>query len=362
MDRQSLKKIFGDYNPNRKEITNDQYALRLSKLANDFNKDNDVITDDFLNEPEKVFDYLKEKPKTTSANILYAVIGYLEAKDQDTLAKIYRLKKEMTDEGIKSDYSKKVFLGKQKDNYLPYEQVIRMVDRLDDLCDTPAKVNASHLDEWEKQEMNNVRFLFKLYLRYPKRNEFGTLKFISWMDYKKKAKLGLTENYIVMRTKHKPKLSLSDYKTSKTYGTLTYDVSDKVLKKLINQYYKEKGNGEYVFTLPKTKEPWKKYYVSQMMTKWSNRLTADVRDPPVYDGKGQPIGHKISTTLLYKIIVQEAEKKLQRSLNENDFDDAVVFNELLTDYAKIRGHHKKTQKGIYSKTLSQNPENNPPNS
>ena len=91
--------------------------------------------------------------------------------------------------------------------------------------------------------------------------------------------------------------------------------------------------------------------MAQMLTKWSSRLTADIRDPPVFDGSGKRVGYKISTTLLYKIIINEAEKKLQRSLNEEDFDDAIIFNDLLTDYAKIRGHHKKTQKEIYNKKV-----------
>ena len=53
----------GDFNTKRKDITNDQYALRLSKVASDFNKDNDIITDEFLDEPQKVFDYLEGRPK-----------------------------------------------------------------------------------------------------------------------------------------------------------------------------------------------------------------------------------------------------------------------------------------------------------
>ena len=352
MDRETLKKIYGDFNPKRKDITNDQYALRLSKVASDFNKDNDIITDEFLDEPQKVFDYLEGRPKSTIANILYSIIGYCEAKNKDKLAKIYRLKKEIADEGIKFDYSKNQFLGKQEENFISYDKVVAFVKKLDVLCDTPEKVGANYHEEWEKKEMNNVRLLFRLYLLYPRRNEFGTLRFISWRKYKQVAKLGLEENFIVMNARKAPMLSLSDYKTSKTYGTATHVITDKVLKKLIYQYYKDKGEGAYVFTLPKTNEPWKKYYVSQMLTKWSSLLTAKESEPPVDDKRtGESIGYSISTTLLYKIIVNEAEKRLDRSLSKEDFDGAVIFNDLLKDYAKIRGHKNSTQKEIYSKKV-----------
>ena len=40
MDRASLEKIFADFKPSRKESSNKQYALRLSKVSEDFNKDN----------------------------------------------------------------------------------------------------------------------------------------------------------------------------------------------------------------------------------------------------------------------------------------------------------------------------------
>ena len=73
MDKESLLQHFMANRPARKFKTNEQYALRLSKLA----RDNDKTDNTFLQPPEDVFKMLDNKPVSTKANILTAIIEYL---------------------------------------------------------------------------------------------------------------------------------------------------------------------------------------------------------------------------------------------------------------------------------------------
>ena len=73
MDKESLLEYFLKNRPSRKFKTNEQYALRLSKLARDLKQTDNI----FLQDTDYVFKALENKPVTTQANILTAIIDYL---------------------------------------------------------------------------------------------------------------------------------------------------------------------------------------------------------------------------------------------------------------------------------------------
>ena len=346
MDTQTLEKIFGDFKPQRNEASNHQYALRLSKVAEEFNKDNDVITDDFLNEPEKVFDYLSTKkgrggnplPKSTHANILFSMIEYCQAKDRNILAMKYRKRKEQIDEAMFEQYNTGVLSDNQKAQYIPLKELIELVNKIDELCDCQEE-HKSYLDAWSQQELRNVQLLFHLYLNYPSRNEYGVLQFIKWIDYRNlrrdaasnNEKL-LKGNYVVVKSTGQMMLSISLYKTAHKYGIKETDITDPMCKKLLKERWVSFGKEGYLFTLPKTKGPWKRHTVVQALTRWSEKL----------------VKKKISSTMIYKIIIEELGQEHKKLITDENYVKAEEVADLLSKYASIRGHSRPIQKKCYS--------------
>ena len=335
MDKETLVKIFSYHNPERKDVTNKQYATRLYALSRAFDDD----TDEFLNEPEKVFDYLSQKAKTTYGNVLYSIIGYLEAKDKDELSKVYRTRKEHVDEQIANNYQKNKFFGHQEENIISYSELVKFVERMDELVEKEdIASNAVYSNpESVMKETKMVRLLLRLYLRFPSRNEYSSLKFISLVNYKKLVRIGgeKEDNFIVMKSQGNPMLSVADYKTSKKYGVKVQEVDDKEVRLLLTKYYKEIGE-EYLFTYTRSGKRWEKYYVSQMLSKWSKLV----------------IGKNLGTTIIYKIIIQEASKEYKRALDDDDFYTSDHWRLLLSKYSKSRGHSRAIQKAVYSKEES----------
>jgi len=345
MDRASLEKIFADFKPSRKESSNKQYALRLSKVSEDFNKDNPELNDDYLNHPEKVFDYLQNKkgrndtplPKSTHANILYSMIEYLDAKGKTELAEKYRKRKEQIDEAIFEQYNSGALSDNQKHQFIPLKELIEMINKLDDIivCDS---FHSDYTDPWTRHELENAQLLFHLYLNYPSRNEYGTLKFLKWNNYRKMRreatiarKKVLDDNYVVMKYDGTMLLSISQYKTADKYGIKETVITDPFVRKLLKARYSSHGETN-LFVLPKTKTPWKRHTVSQVLTRWSKELC----------------GKSISSTMIYKIIIHELSLTHKKEIHDENFVKAEEVAEILKKYAAIRGHSKMIQKKCYS--------------
>ena len=82
----------------------------------------------------------------------------------------------------------------------------------------------------------DMKILLRIYTIYPIRLEGADLIYIQdHNEYRKmKKKEELTKNYVVVGKK-KILFSFSDYKTSVKYGTVEFEIKDKLLKKLIQQ-------------------------------------------------------------------------------------------------------------------------------
>ena len=64
------------------------------------------------------------------------------------------------------------------------------------------------------------------------------------------------------------------------------------------------------------------------------------------------IGKNLGTTIIYKIIIQEASKEYKRALDDDDFYTSDHWRLLLSKYSKSRGHSRAIQKAVYSKEES----------
>ena len=85
------------------------------------------------------------------------------------------------------------------------------------------------------QNSLDMKILLRIYTIYPIRLEAADLIYIQdHAEYRKMKKNELTKNYVVIGKK-KILFSFSDYKTSLKYGTVEFQVKDKLLKKLLQE-------------------------------------------------------------------------------------------------------------------------------
>jgi hypothetical protein len=166
---------------------------------------------------------------------------------------------------------------------------------------------------------------------HPSRNEYATLRFIKLQEYKKLKQPEL--NYVVIGSA-KSYISITNYKTDQKYGNKLSPIVDKPLLKMLKNLKKERDleGRDHLFYLQKTGTPWDNNNLCAIMTKYSKKFL---------DGKS------IGSTLLYKIVIQEAGLNYNDALENDDITNAVKFNEILAKYAKSRGHSQKIQKVAY---------------
>jgi hypothetical protein len=347
MDKASLKEVFAK-KVSRRDTTNDAYAQRLSSLTKKYGKfkEEEFKSWEFLKDTQDVIQFISEATTTrkdkegnpkkpsdaTKIGNLTPIIEYLTLIDEHILAEDYSKVKKVLDDKVIGSYQKgKSLTENQSENMISYEDLVDYMVKIEEeikiIKDKPLK---THLDEWKIIELENLRLLMRLYVLHPSRNEYATLKFINITDYKKLKQPEF--NYVVIGTK-KVYLSITEYKTSEKYGRKLIDIEDKALIKMLRDLKKTRDieGRDHLFYLTKTDEPWSNHTVTSIMTKNSKQL----------------IGKSIGSTLLYKIIIQEAGINYNEALENNDLDKAVKYDEILAKYAKTRGHSQAIQKLVY---------------
>jgi len=347
MDTTTLISVFAQ-KTSRRETTNKAYATRLSGLSKRFGKFKEESYNDwtFLQNKDEVIHFLTKMPNgrkncegkecfpspSTQIGNLNPIIEYLMLIGEHILAEEYNSVKKVIDDKLIKSYQKGNGLTKtQSTNIISYEDLIKYMDKIEEeikICE--AKPLKSHLDEWCLQELEYLRILMRLYLLHPSRNEYATLRFISLRDYKKLKQPEF--NYIVMGTK-KVYVSITNYKTSDTYGLKLNQITDKPLIKMLRELKKTRDieGRDHLFYLTKTGRPWDNNNLCSVMTRISTKL----------------IGKSIGSTLLYKIVIQEAGLNYNDALKNDDLVNAVKYDEILANYAKTRGHSQQVQKIAY---------------
>ena len=331
MNIDNLTEIFGNGNPNRKEITNRQYALRLSKLAERFEDD----TGEFLNDPPPIYEYLQGRPANTQSNVVSSIVEYLNSTNADPkLVAEYKNRKSVIADAIAENYSKNSFSPSQQENFVSGEEFNDYVNKVSEHFKGLDPI--VHKGYYE--ELRNVRLLLHLYKNYPSRNEYANLKFITLREYKK-FKTNEMLNYIIIRSGKNPLLSVGKYKTDKTYGLKQTEITDPITKKLVKDHLTTRGYN-YLFTL--TKDPskvWENHNLATILTKWSLHF----------------INKRISSTMIYKIVINELGLEYKKLLDEGKITEASKLKAILNEHARIRGHQDTTQLQIYVKKSTEDP-------
>lgn len=323
MDRETLFNEFHSAKPERRISTTREYSNRLSRLASDLNLKE--LRD--LDDVELIMNHLEKKRKQSktgsscmTSNVLCSIMEYIYYKEGATdLYEQYRKLKTAND----SIYTKKqksgTFLGNQAENLITKDELMNYCDVIDECCcDTPTN------------EYMNLRLMLNLLINHPSRNEYATLQFIKYRDFKKLK--DLNDNYLVIPSGKPPFLSISDYKTSDKYHTKTTPINDLKTKKMIRTQLKQNG-----FTSVFQKNDGSTYTptdMSQLMTRYSQKH----------------LQKNISSTLIYKIVNQDLGIKFNEALDKNDLQTAVDSMTKLSENARTRGHSTKIQQDIYLKT------------
>jgi hypothetical protein len=327
MDKQTLFELFKE-NGKRKDSTSNAYATRISGLAKKFQATDQL----FLQDYESIFNSISTNATSTQANCLSSIIEYLTILNEHTLVDEYKKRKELLDNKIDKEYQKNPISKNQQENMITYEELLKYCDMIDkEVSIYEAKPMPSLNDEWILKDLKNIKILLRLYLLHPTRNEYCSLQFIPFREYKKIKEPEF--NYIVLPAatgKRKPFLSITNYKTQDKYGLKITELQDKPLVKILRDLHKQIGN-TYLFKLSKTGEPWQSHNLCSIMTKYSRKL----------------IDKNISSTILYKIVIKEAGYNFEEALKNDDFIQAEKFNEILQKYAKTRGHSRKIQDMAY---------------
>tara|TARA_R110000803_G_scaffold52472_3_gene108037 strand:- start:396 stop:1448 length:1053 start_codon:yes stop_codon:yes gene_type:complete len=347
MDKQSLITIFAK-KTNRRETTNIAYATRMIAFLKKYNKYKEEEFKDFtfLSNVEDVVHLITKVPNgrinkdgefklpspATQSGVINPIVEYLLLNEEYILADEYKKYKAIIEDKIEYNNQKNNGITEiQKDNIISYEDLVKYMESIDAeikvLEDKPLK---THIDLWSIEDLKTLRILLRIYILYPSRNEYASLKFISLKDYNKLKQPEF--NYVVLGQK-KSYLSITNYKTSNKYSLKLTEINDKPLLKMLRTLKNERDieGRENLFYLQKTGEAFDNNNLCSLMTKFSKRL----------------IGKNIGSTLIYKIVIKEAGLNYTDAINNDDITSAVKFNEILAKYAKIRGHSQQIQKKIY---------------
>jgi len=347
MNKEELKIIFSE-KETRRDSTNDAYSQRmltLLKRYRDFKDDQTIDNYDFLKDVKDVIEVISKNPNKrkakdgeykmpsvqTQMGYLNPIIEFLKIKGEFIIAGEYKKYKDVIDDKIISNYEKSNISMAQKENMISYEDLIKYLDKIDEEIKIyQSKAYVSHLDEWSLHDLKNIKILTRLYLLYPSRNEYATLRFITLRDYKKLKQPEF--NYVVLSQK-RTFISITNYKTSNKYGVKIIDIKDKVLLKLLRslKIQKDKIKQDKLFTLAKSGQGYDNHNLSSIMAKWSKKL----------------IGKSIGSTIIYKIVIKETGLNYKDALENNDDEMAIIHNAALKKFAEIRGHSQKIQKQIY---------------
>ena len=303
--------------PNLKPRSIEQYVSQLNRLQNMFDADSGDFN--FLGDFNKVKKGLSEYNYLSQRNYINAIIVLLMALniDKKLIDQYVKLRDKFNDEYNENNLTG-VISDKQEPNFTTTDEIFRMLDMIkDDLKDT----DETNLTKKEKQLMQ-AYVLFSIYARMPLRNDTAGMRSITGGKFNKLSQKEKTENNFLIVERDRMYFLLTDYKTSKNYGTLEIDIKDKDLKSILKNWIKIQGYG--ILFKTSTDKPITRIELSKIFLKYSEKY----------------LNKKISTNLLRKIYLSSkyaVEDGLQDQLKNLEADNQVMGHSkavALNDYIK----------------------------
>ena len=283
------------------------YYNQLKKLHKEVVK-YDIISFDFLNNDfQDILNYLEQKKSLTRRNILNAVIvAYKTLPDDEQDKKVLDKYISIRDAG-NAEYAewaeKNEKSETQKENWITIKEIEIIRDTFNN-----------------KKDFSKYVFL-QLFLEYPVRNDYKSLKIITHRQLKTLEKMEKSrkadappipkQNYFVKHAKHNYYIILNQFKTSAKYPPIHIEIKSEFNKMLRRYLYMIKGQ-TYLFTNPSTGVA----YTTIEFTKWIQSMF-------------ESTGKLISSTLLRHVIVS------------HKFGDYVKDS---SETARVMGHSTAQQK------------------
>ena len=303
--------------PNLKPRSIEQYVSQLNRLQNMFDTDSGDFN--FLGDFNKVKKGLSEYNYLSQRNYINAIIVLLMALniDKKLIDQYVKLRDKFNDEYNENNLTG-VISDKQEPNFTTTDEIFRMLDMMkDDLKDT----DETNLTKKEKQLLQ-AYVLFSIYARMPLRNDTAGMRSITGGKFNKLSQKEKTENNFLIVERDRMYFLLTDYKTSKNYGALKIDITDKELKSILKNWIKIQGYG--ILFKTSTDKPITRIELSKIFSKYSEKY----------------LNKKISTNLLRKIYLSSkyaVEDGLQDQLKNLEADNQVMGHSkavALADYIK----------------------------
>lgn len=291
----------------RKKIsdgTMKNYVANITKLHKAITNESEIKNLKFLEQKDKVDEYLSKLNPTSRTNY-YGVI--LTLLDPDT--ELY--------ESYRKDKQENNFQNKKKSETQVNQKI---QDKVIDM-----KQYDEFLDKLRKSGMIQDYVMFSMLLKYPIRNEIGGIEVIPLKEFKKlKEKTG---NYLVMGSKQ-IFLYRTKYKTAKIYGDIKTIIDDKKFKKLLKDYIKDFDDGRTALFLNKKG-------TAMTNTETSNRLS--------YISE-KYIGKLLSTSSIFKIVLANFKA-----------DDLKDYTDFIIKMGNIRGTNTNAiiQYYVYKKSIKE---------
>tara|TARA_R110002020_G_scaffold26776_3_gene86613 strand:+ start:5449 stop:6450 length:1002 start_codon:yes stop_codon:yes gene_type:complete len=309
-----LNKIISKARPNVKESTIKMYERNLNKLKKLFEADDW----DFLDDPKKIHEMLKDKHYSTIRNYYNSIIILLMAlnsdKKKDKLIEEYSDLRDELNKQYEDENAKGIISDKQKGNFVPLKEVEDMIETIGKEISTKKIKKKEDLTQKDKALLQ-VYVLLNIHIRLPMRNDMAGIEAIMKSRYNKLTDKEKEENNYLVVQKSNMWFVLNQYKTQKKYKEKKIDIP-KDLEKILRLFIRINGMG--MLFKSSTGKPLSRNALTQLLTKTSKKY----------------MDKSISTTMLRKIVLSEK------------FQDV---KEEMEDMAHITGHSVDTMSKVYVK-------------
>lgn len=297
--------------PKLKDSSIKMYELLLEKLQKMFGVEKGY---DFLKDVDKVKEKLSAYHYTTQRNYFNAIGVLLMAlnseKEYDELIKEYLKLREELNEKYKSENESGVISEKQKDNFVPYEDIKKMINTMEKEIKFRNLKKKDSLSIQDR-ELMMVWSIYNTLIRMASRNDMAGQKLITKSVYNKLSEEDKKNNNYLLKEKTGMTMIVNQYKTSAKYGERKIEVP-KDLVKIFNMYIKvmdiKAGDVLYKNSQGTTLS---RNQISQLLLRYSQKY----------------LGKNISTNIMRKIVatheVGEQSQKMKDLANKMGHSVAV---------------------------------------
>lgn len=320
-DNKILIEAIQEFKPNIKMNSIMTYINNLKKVCRELNNNDkkDCYLGDlkWLDGFDAVIKSIDDEPLNTRKNRLIAIVVALKATegDKDLIDKYTEQMTKLAEQSDTRDKEQKL-TDKQRDNWIPYEDLIKLTETLFDRIKEQRLLQKEKLTRKEYTLFQDY-IMLRTYLTFTWRNDFASMKVIST----EKDDDG-KDNFLLLKNGTPEKFILNQYKTDKRYGKKSVSIPSK-LSKVIKKFLKFNKSG-YFLTL----QDGIRAMTPNGITKAFNRLFQN------------ELGKTISTSLLRHIIIshfREGSKTIEQEEKERkDIQDRFMHSKDQNDrYRKI---------------------------